>query len=197
MKSIVVLISGKQGSGKTTLKDQLMKKLYEVPRLRAFSLTFAEPLYRIHDFVWGMLKDNSIEMPFKKDGNLLQKIGAWGRDLDSDLWIKLLKSLMSKFKLQFVGFYDYQVFIISDCRFKNEFNAFSDALTIRLECERDVRKARCEMWRENEHDISETDLDDQLHKFSMLFHTDQESSEKITNIVLKEILLRLGVKEVL
>jgi hypothetical protein len=54
---------------------------------------------------------------------------------------------------------DMVLFIVSDCRFRNEFDGFPDAFKVRLECDRDIRKSRCSQWRENDTHISETDLD--------------------------------------
>jgi len=160
---MIILLSAKQGGGKTTLAKALYREINQNPQSRAYMMSFAEPLYLMHDFCWGYLKDHGIEMPFIKDGYLLQLLGTeWGRTKIRDsLWVDLLKAKIDKTKNGNNLGYSKLYFIISDCRFKNEFDAFdNDALKIRLICSKEVRKARCEMWRETDTHPSEVDLDE-------------------------------------
>jgi AAA domain len=182
---MIVLISGKQGAGKTTLGKALVRAINNGTGIYAHNMTFAEPLYRMHDFCWGLLKDHGIEMPFKKDGYLLQLLGTeWGRErVDNNLWVKLMRAEIEKAK----GRWPHQerIFVISDCRFKNEANEFPEALKVRLECDEYIRRERAEMWRETQDHPSETDLDD--FKFDLTLHTNALSVEECLGEVLTKV----------
>lgn len=85
--------------------------------------------------------------------------------------------------------YPNNIVIVGDCRFKNEFELMPEALRIRLECNREVRKERCEMWRDNETHPSEIDLDDYVHinKFDMIFNTATQATHDIAEMVLARL----------
>lgn len=181
---MIILISGKQGSGKTTTANALVNALNKIKSTRAWHLTFAEPLYQMHDFCWGMLKDHGIDMPYKKDGYLLQMLGTeWGRKVvDENIWVRLMKAKLIRLEMGMGQSFARNYFVISDLRFRNEFEAFrKTGLSVRLSCDRDLRKQRAEMWRETEEHISEIDLDNyaQDGQFSFYFNTETQSTEEI------------------
>ena len=78
---------------------------------------------------------------------------------------------------------------MDDCRFKNEFNAIPEALRIRLQCPRVVRRIRCTAWRDNEDHPSETDLDSYVdqNKFDLVFETDKMIPETQVEIISKTL----------
>lgn len=181
---MIILLSGKQGSGKTTLAKALLKKINSNPETYAHHHTFADAIYQMHDFCWGLLKDHGFSMPFIKDGYLLQMLGTeWGRTkIDKDIWIKILKSKITKAAaMSPKGFKHYH--IVSDCRFKNEIEAFPNAITVRLDCDEDIRRERVAMWRANTDHISEIDLD--YTSFHLNFNSGGISSEVIANEIMK------------
>ena len=94
---------GKAGSGKTTLAEYLVKK----HGFRKFS--FADAVKEIAYKYFGMVK---------KDRDLLQAIGEKLREIDKDVWIKILLA-----KLDVA---DYVHAVVDDCRYLNEAKALRD-----------------------------------------------------------------------
>lgn len=154
-----VLLSGKQGSGKTTLANALIKEYTKFKGWHAHHLTFAGPLYEMHNFIWGYLDSRGIKNPHKKDGYLLQMLGTeWGRNrVSEDLWVDLLKAEIKLKASRAYASTHRLLFVVSDCRFPNEL--IPSAFHIRLECPEELRKTRAEMWRETTAHLSETALD--------------------------------------
>lgn len=142
---MIVLISGKMGSGKTTLVNQF-QAAYPV-------FKFADPLYEMHHALWDAMDRYGVLTREEKSGDLLQVIGDIMRKRDPLVFVKcaITKARCLEEKNQYV--------LNDDTRFLNELKAFPNALKIRLECDRDKRKARAESWRENENHKSEIDLD--------------------------------------
>lgn len=161
---IVVMISGKQGSGKTSLSKAILPALMQ-QGLAAVALKFADPLYLMHDAVYGVLAQFGIPKPATKDGDLLQLLGTeWGKSKFGEaVWANLLKNRVSILQEQIekaTPDYPYErVYVVDDLRFPIEFDAYPEAIKIRLECDRDLRKARAEYWREKEFHRSEVELD--------------------------------------
>lgn len=177
---MIVLISGKQGSGKTTLTKALIKRFKE-EGYEPHAVKFADTLYKMHDAVLHVLQEAGIKRDVSKDGPLLQLLGTeWGRKtLGDDVWCKIaankVTELLASNKESFSASYNKKkVVILDDARFENEFDVFPDALKIRLECDRDKRKGRCDSWRENEFHPSETGLDAYAadNKFDVVASTD-------------------------
>lgn len=181
----IVLISGKQGSGKTTLQ----KALQDEWRSRGYAshvLNFADVIYSMHYAVLNILNQYWPDRKIVKDGPLLQLLGTdWGRKtIDDNIWVKILKHKLSTFSPS-----SRSLIIVGDCRFKNELDGI-EALKIRLECDRESRKKRCEAWRENEQHPSEIDLDDYVHipgKFDLIFNTGTQSVEHCLRVTLGKL----------
>lgn len=187
MKIQTVLISGKQGSGKTTLANELLKTLRR-NKTYVSHMTFATPLYQMHDYCRGLLKDAGINFIHQiKDGNLLQLLGTeWGRQtISTDIWIDVAKGRIQKTLNKEAYGYENAIFIFSDCRFENEFDAFPEALRVRLCCPDDVRKERAEMWRENVEHASEINLDHYSERglFDKYFNTLTQPVREIATLI--------------
>lgn len=161
MNTAIILISGKQGSGKTTLQKALEKRLIERDQ-RVRTMNFADVIYQMHDRVLAVLDANwpyPTQRDLKKDGPLLQLLGTeWGRKTISDsLWIDVMKQ---RVRMAHKNLQADDHVIIGDCRFANEFEAFPQALRVRLVADEEIRKIRCSMWRQNTTHPSEIGLDE-------------------------------------
>ncbi len=193
MKMTVIILSGKQGSGKSSIQKELVSRLTGEfrPSNLAYVVNFADILYEMHDQVLSILHKYIPPRPIKKDGYLLQLLGTeWGRNtIESNIWVNCLKSKMRIMSLTMKE-YENIYFIIGDCRFENEFDAFPDTdfqnvLKVRLVCSEDVRKSRCSMWRENTHHISETALDNyySANKFDLVLDTETGTIEDCVDVI--------------
>lgn len=195
MKNLVVQISGKQGSGKSSLADSLQKKL-ERDNILVVQHSYARVLYQMHSSVLAIMSRYK-NVP-AKDGRLLQVLGTdWGREVyGSNVWVDIVRKEIehvnalqaSQATLAFSHAPLGLVHLISDCRFPNEASAFT--FTIRLDCPEPVRRERIlatpgQSWREKPHE-SETALDN-YEDFHSRFRTDLMSVEEITNLVSNDI----------
>lgn len=167
-----ILISGKAGSGKTTLAQSICMRLVQLNK-KVLHTTFAAPLYKMHDQVQNVLREAGMNPP-KKDRVLLQLLGTeWGRQtLGENIWVDLLLGSTKKWDESFEDD-EVRYVIVSDCRFVNEFTGFPSALRIRLECDREARLARADAPPSNEAHPSEVSLDGHAMRgeFDMYFNT--------------------------
>ena len=176
----VILISGKQGSGKTTLSHNLTELLF-IDGFKPVNVKFADVLYEMHDSVWNIMKKYGKERKTKKDGPLLQLLGTeWGRGTQGEnIWVNI-----AKYRTQKLLEDPKTIVIIDDCRFPNELAAFPQAYKIRLEASAELRKERCEAWRDNDSHPSETSLDDSTG-FDKIYNAAEKTSLEIADEVSK------------
>lgn len=201
MKRIVVLVSGKQGSGKDTLVDSLT----EVWGAHAYfnTLKFAKTIYEMHDECRRILRSKGVVIKPEKEGELLQYLGTdWGRrHYGQNVWVNCFKAdclhIFGHYKRKQVK--DPVVIMCSDLRFRNEFDAFKDTsdikvFRVRLRCDRETRMKRATSWRDNENHVSETDLDayDIENKFDLYINTGRltkkQALQKLQSFLAPEIL---------
>lgn len=177
----MVLISGQQGSGKTTTQKQLAIDAKRLGYSKVFCLNFADPLYTLHDFILNKM-ESAFHIPktTEKDGVLLQVLGTeWGRKVHGDnIWCQILKNRIDEEIKKHHNDGTKILFVVADCRFENEFNFFPEALRVRLRCSMEERKARTNSWRENTAHPSETGLTDYdiLGKFDLYIDTTSKGS---------------------
>jgi len=166
----IINVSGKMGSGKTTTLNKIVDKLESlgVPYKK---IKFADPLYEMHNYILEYMESYGLKYNGVKHGPLLQYMGTeFGRNTYGDnVWVDIARNKIENLPKNTIA-------IIDDMRFKNEFEAFSDALKIRLEADKEIRKARCENWRENDNHQSEIDLDDWIDRFDLVYETDKDKS---------------------
>lgn len=191
----IVLISGKQGSGKSSLQRELIKEHKRAQFTDAIAVNFADALYCLHDSVLDTF-EAKYEVPrtLKKDGVLLQLLGTeWGRKVYGDnIWVNLVKQQVDKIYLIDYAHEKNTLVVIADCRFRNEFDAFPDALRVRLSAPISERIARTESWRDNINHLSEIDLDGyeianrfDLHLYTGLYKG--ASAASIADLVLAQL----------
>ena len=186
----IVIISGKQGSGKTTIAHRVVQELWSLGH-KAVRFKFADTLYQMHDAVRGILKRNGLDKTDKVDGYLLQLLGTeWGRKhLGPDIWVAATR----------VAVMDYWItnpdgiVVIDDCRFENEYKIFIGekdvwVMQVRLVAPVELRKKRAEKWRDNESHESETGLDGFGNEwFDVVSDTSLESISSITGRIVNGI----------
>ena len=185
----IVLLSGKQGSGKTTLSSRLFARFYvKRPEIKVIEIKFAEAIYAMHDKCLELMRTYGVETP-EIDGRLLQLLGTeWGRKhYGEDVWVNVLRN-----KIESLVRYNPEgqwLFVVSDCRFKNEFDAFPEALRVRLVASEEVRKERAEKWRETVNHPSEIDLDEYsaAGKFDLYLDTERTPIEGCLSLVLAQL----------
>lgn len=191
MKLQIVLISGRQGSGKSTLAKKLGDRYAVKANWHVEHLLFAGTIYSLHDMILEAMTMYGIALPRpKKDGVLLQLLGTeWGRkSISEDVWVQTVINQVNKIELGLENVPNGLI-LISDCRFENEFDAFPDALRVRLDAPEPVRRVRTDSWRENTKHPSETGLDDYaaLNLFDVLIDTEKVSVEGSVDLVSAQI----------
>lgn len=185
----ILILSGKQGSGKTTLQNLVMQYLRSYD-WKIHLVNFADELYWIHNMARERLTELGFPPPKeveKKDGPLLQFLGTdWARKTYGDnIWADVLKNKVGMVE---VGTENTLV-IVGDCRFENEFDAFPNALRVRLEASEEVRKSRCSMWRDNTNHPSEIGLDNYAAqgKFDLYIDTEKYESHHGLALVIDQL----------
>jgi hypothetical protein len=199
MKTLTVLISGKQGSGKNALATELRKILGE-REICMMEHSFAKVLYRMHDEVLDIL--SSYRAVPEKDGTLLQLLGTeWGRKTYGDnIWVDIVKQGIEQGNRIWDSPMNKSsgVHVITDCRFVNEVVNFPQALKVRLECSETIRKARIlttpgQNWRENSNHPSECDLD-KYEGWHRIIDTETHDQVFAAQLVAADIMNRMEVK---
>lgn len=183
MNTKVILLSGKQGSGKSTLQNSIIAHQHDHETF-VHVVNFADPLYQMHNYCLNVLEEHGVKRDIVKDGPLLQLLGTqWGREtIDPDIWVTMLKEKIDRLIYERPA-YKSHIFIVGDCRFKNELLGLPEALRVRLECSKEVRRERCSAWRENDTHQSEIDLDDWSDRFDLIYSTEHQSPQFIAHSI--------------
>lgn len=155
----IVMISAKQGGGKTALANELLRTYKTAQFDFAGVYKFAATLYELHDYLLNKMETLTGEPRVEKDGDLLQLLGTeWGRKkFGANVWASILRHEVRK-AAGYNGV--HKLIVIDDCRFTNEFNILPEAYRVRLDAPEAVRKLRATSWRENVTHPSETGLDE-------------------------------------
>lgn len=195
MNARIVLLSGKQGSGKTTLQKALAQEFEREPGTRAVTVNFADVIYEIAGAVDQIIGKYAPQFTLQargvvKDGPLLQLLGTeWGRGtLDENIWVTCARGKVERV-IEENKDASSLLIVLGDTRFENEFDAFPEALRVRLRCDEPIRKARCSMWRENTEHPSEVGLDRYAaeNKFDLYFDTGIKPINECLNDLVTEL----------
>lgn len=112
MNKLYIGISGKMGSGKTTLSSGIIDAMSE-PVAR---ISMATPIKDLQDTIY---KELGMELEGEKDRDLLIALGMWGRGKDADFWLNQAIQRASKLM-------GTQIIICDDIRFENEAKWFKE-----------------------------------------------------------------------
>jgi len=165
-----ILLSAKQSGGKSSIAKIIKERLNSIG-VNVKIVKYADTIYSIHNVILFFMRLFGIRYKNNKNGPLLQFIGhsIGRRFFGKNIWVNIAK-------IKSFIYSKNNIVIMEDCRYKNEFEAFPDALKIRLEADKEIRKARCENWRENDTHQSEIDLDDWVDRFDLVYETDKNKS---------------------
>ena len=168
-QKLLIGISGKMGTGKSTVSHMLQAAFQETGKVSIESL--ATPIYKAQNLLYTQY---NMELDGAKDRDLLLAIGAWGRNKDPDFWLNQFAKHVLKSK--------YDIIICDDVRMENEADFFKkNGLLFRIEGEQrgeivDTSKA---------NNPTEIGLDD--YKFDNVISNDKSPAEmcgEIANIML-------------
>lgn len=157
-RTLILLISGLAGAGKTTVSDLIKKQINDrYPELKVVTYSLSNPIkYIAQAFMdWDKEKDY-------KGRRLLQQIGFVGREYDEEIWVKHLLNQLDRNFGDISRIYPVNVVLIDDWRFPNELEALRknpllDVVSIRIMYRGGLRD-------ESALDVSETSLpEDESH----------------------------------
>lgn len=149
--AVVILISGKAGSGKNTFARILHENLKNDFEVREAAFADAVKEIARNIFSWDGKKD-------LKGRTLLQNIGEGGRGYNKDIWVNILKKRIVEVQEQGKPL----LFIITDCRYENEMSFLDDTdnKVIKVRMERNHNNG---LTLEQSIHPSETSLDNYKH----------------------------------
>lgn len=120
MAKLYLGVSGKMGSGKTTLTDGIISALRN---LKVVRVSLAKPIKDLQDIIYDYL---DMELEGEKDRDLLIALGMWGRGKSPDFWLDAHIKKMEEI--------DADIIICDDVRFLNEAEWFKkNGLLMRVE----------------------------------------------------------------
>ncbi len=150
MSRYILGISGKRGTGKTTLANILEAKYgwMQIPLAAKLKEKCREEFKLSYAQTDGNLKEVITEYK-KTPREIMISVGQWYRSIDPFFWVKRVFESMDDYK-------NLYKFVISDIRFVNEAAYFqmNNAFLVRLE-----RHQHLNIYKEPLNDVSEIDLD--------------------------------------
>ena len=118
---MIIGLSGKQGTGKSTLAKAIQDTYTNV---KIFKI--AGTIYELQDYIYNRL---GLTMIGEKDRPLLIAIGLWGRSKDENIWTNdTLRQALEHSRMGGIA-------LIDDIRFPNEAKAIEDNLGVLIRIE--------------------------------------------------------------
>ena len=118
---MIIGLSGKQGTGKSTLAKAIQDTYTNV---KIFKM--AGTIYELQDYIYNRL---GLTMIGEKDRPLLIAIGLWGRSKDENIWTNdTLRQALEHSRMGGIA-------LIDDIRFPNEAKAIEDNLGVLIRIE--------------------------------------------------------------
>ena len=176
-RTVIILVSGKAGVGKTTFADFVMKNL--PPDVKKYSAkgAFATVVKQVAKMMgWNGQKDDN-------GRKLLQNVGNVGREYNSDTWVGTLINFLME-----VNIIPLDLIIIDDWRFPNELNWFLDksleykVYTVRISAPNRESLKGTPYY----NDVSETSLPDEPSNYN--YYIDNEGSLEALEQAAKDVL---------
>ena len=180
---IVIMLSGKSGSGKDAVANQMEATLKEINK-NTLIIHFADLVkyYAIQYYKWDGEKD-------EKGRNLLQGIGThMMRNYDPDYWASIVAKFIGAAKN------DFDVVLIPDWRFINEYDRVCDhnqkviAIRVNRYNEDGSLQKNPSMTEEQLNHVSENQLDNFAFDWIIENRGSLEDLEDSTKLVLEKIM---------
>jgi hypothetical protein len=183
----IIAISGKIGRGKDTAVECITQYVREEKNKTVKHLKFADALKKATAIMTGTSEADQYTSEGKGKiipslgitiGDFQQKIGMVAREhIDPNIWVNAVMNQMTD---------ENCVYVISDCRFKNEARQIEErgGLVIRLNRSEHLIDAKLMAGRNPNH-VSETDLDD-YDNFDFVYQNDgtiEDLKEAIKNFL--------------
>lgn len=182
-KSVIVLLSGKSGVGKSYVAEKLIGLLQDSD-YTAQRLGFADGVKdcAIDYMNWDGEKD-------AKGRKLLQSIGNVGREYDKDTWVKRIARTVED------DLYLFDVYVIDDWRFENERNYLEktgEFFVVSVRVESEVRGGlRGDLGK----DISENSLPEDLTYYDFIVENNGQDLKESLQLIINYI-DKMEVKDV-
>lgn len=175
--NLVFTCSGKFGSGKDTVAE-MIKQYCESIDMSVFKLAFADSLkmHCIRNFGYEN-KDT--------DRHILQDFGTKVREIEPDFWARQVYTTIDAFRTMF------DVFVISDARYKNELRLFPFALlypVVNIYVARDVEDDEARQH-ESEDLANNPNLEEDFHYVIDNNGTLEETYKQVVDMV-NDVLVR-------
>lgn len=184
---LLIGITGKLGSGKDYITNNVILPIIREKKLPYLQCAFADQLKINVMSKYNICYQDMFEKKTQQSRLLLQQEGTdVGRKLDQDMWIKYLDSWINIYNSRGI-----EVFVISDVRFRNEYQYVLSKGGIMIKVVAPYRNKR-RLWQECQgcwetydkikSHPSECDLDDYKDNcYSMIVNNDDEEykSEKV------------------
>lgn len=195
-QKFIIMLSGKQGAGKSTLARLLAERIREA-KIQCRIFKFADVIYEMHDAVLPIVKFYGLRpRSTEKDGPLLQVLGTeYGRHaIGLDCWVDVLKRRLEHHMADFQQPLMKEMApppagaIVDDMRFQNEFDAFPGAFRVRVLADEAIRRERCgKTWRDHSQHQSEIDLDayERAGRFDLVVQNNGQRPEDVVDQIMQ------------